>query len=57
MRKELKALVCEYIDIFSSPEKNIGKKDSIKFQVQLEPGTKPMKQKTCPLNPKHKDSF
>ena len=57
IREKLKALVREYTDIFSSPEQNIGKTDLIEFEINLEPGTRPVKQKTRPLNPKQKESF
>ena len=50
--KEAKALIREYIDVFSAPSHSIGTTDLIEFEVNIEPGAVPVSSKTRPLNPK-----
>ena len=48
---DLKTLVRDYSDIFSSPERAIGKTDLVEMEIKLVPGAKPKKAGCRPLNP------
>ena len=54
---DLKALVKEYRDIFSSPERAIGKTDLVEMEIKLVPGAKPKKAACRPLNPHQRDNL
>ena len=57
LKEKVKALVREYTDIFSSPEVSFGKTSLIEFEVTLEPGSKPVKAKVRPTNPKQRQDL
>ena len=57
LKEKLKELIKEYSDIFSSPEQSFGKTSLIEFEIRLEPGTKPVKTKLRPINPKQRASL
>ena len=57
MVEQVKDLIHEYADVFSSPEKVIREMSLIKFQVKLQPGARPVKQKVPPLNPQQKEDL
>ena len=57
MKRKVKELVREYIDIFSSPELAFGKTDLVEFEIDLEPGSKPYKTKVRPINPKQRQDL
>ena len=54
LKEQVKELVREYSDIFSSPEVAFGKTSLIEFEIHLEPGSKPVKSKLRPINPKQR---
>ena len=43
MMEQVKELIHEYANVFSSPEKAIGETSLIEFQVKLQPGAQPIK--------------
>ena len=51
MKCELKAIVKEFQDVFTLPDKAIGKTDLAEFKITLELEAVPKKAKVCPLNP------
>ena len=55
--EQVKELIHEYADVFSSPEKAIGETSLIEFQVKLQPGTQPVKQKVQPLKHQQKEDL
>ena len=55
LRDKVVALIEEYVDVFSSPDRVFGKTTLLEFDVELKPGSKPHKAKCRPLNPKQKD--
>ena len=57
MLQQVKGLIREYQDVFSSPEQAIGKTDLMEFDITLTPGARPVKSKVRPLNPKQKESL
>ena len=57
LKEKVKALVREYTDIFSSPEISFGKTSLMEFEVTLEPGSKPVKAKVRPINPKQRQDL
>ena len=57
LMEKVKELVREYTDIFSSPEVAFGKTSLIEFEVHLEPGSKPVKAKVRPTNPKQRQDL
>ena len=57
LKEKVKALVREYADIFSSPEVSFGKTSLMEFEVTLEPGSKPVKAKVRPTNPKQRQDL
>ena len=57
LKEKLKELIKEYSDIFSSSEQSFGKTSLIEFEIRLEPGTKPVKTKLRPINPKQRASL
>ena len=57
LKEKVKALVREYTDVFSSPEVAFGKTSLLEFEVHLEQGSKPVKAKVRPLNPKQKQDL
>ena len=54
LKEEVESLVKEYSDVFSSPEVAFGKTTLIEFEVNLKPGSKPVKAKVRPTNPKQR---
>ena len=54
LKEQVKELVREYSDVFSSPEVAFGKTSLIEFEIHLEPGSKPVKAKLRPTNPKQR---
>ena len=54
LKEQVKELVREYSDVFSSPEVAFGKTSLIEFEIHLEPGSKPVKSKLRPINPKQR---
>ena len=57
LKEKVKDLVREYADIFSSPEVTFGKTSLIEFEINLEPGSKPVKAKVRPTNPKQRQDL
>ena len=41
--EQVKALICKYSNVFSSPEQEIGKTSLIQFSINLKPVAKPVK--------------
>ena len=54
LKEQVKELVGEYSDVFSSPEVAFGKTSLIEFEIHLEQGSKPVKARVRPTNPKQR---
>ena len=54
---EMRAMIHEYVDVFSVPTASIGCTDKATFRVELKPGTQPVRQKVRPLNPDQRKSL
>ena len=57
LKKKAIEVVQRHWAVFGEPGKSIGKTDLIEFEVQVPPGTKPIKQRNRPLNPKQEESL
>ena len=58
IKGKLIQLVSEYADVFSDPEGvQIGTTDLIEFDIELKEGSKPVRQRIRPLNPKQRESL
>ena len=58
IQKKAIKLVMEYADIFGEKgKKEMGLTDLVEFEIDIKPGTKPVKQKVRPLNPHQKESL
>ena len=57
LKRKLARLLDEYQEVFSDPENMYGKTDMMEFSVELKEGTRPVKARCRPLNPKQKESL
>ncbi len=57
LKRKLTRLLDKYQEVFSNPENMYGKTDMMKFSVELKEGTRPVKARCRPLNPKQKESL
>ena len=57
LKKKLTRLLDEYQEVFSDPEHMYGKTDMMEFLVELKEGTRPVKGRCRPSNPKQKESL
>ena len=57
LKRRLARLLDEYQEVFSDPENMYGKTDMMEFSVELKEGTRPVKARCRPLNPKQKESL
>ena len=57
LKKKLARLLDEYQEVFSDLEHMYGKTDMMDFLVELKEGTKPVKVRCRPLNPKLKENL
>ena len=57
LKRKLARLLDEYQEVFSDPGNMYGKTDLMEFSVELKEGTRPVKARCRPLNPKQKESL
>ena len=58
VKEKVIELIAEYRDVFSDPEgQQIGTTDLVEFEVELQEGARPVRQKLRPLNPAQRDSL
>ena len=55
--KKLLVILDKYQEVFSTPEAETGNTDLVEFEVNLQPGARPVKQKLRPLNPAQLESL
>ena len=55
--KKLLVILEKYQDVFSAPGAETGDTDLVEFEVTLQPGAKPVRQKLRPLNPAQAESL
>ena len=58
MAREMKELITEYVDIFTTNTRKIGAAPAkFKFKIKLIEGAKPVKQNPRPLHPQRREAF
>ena len=57
LKRKLARLLDEYQEVFSDRGNMYGKTDLMEFLVELKEGTRPVKARYRPLNPKQKESL
>ena len=57
VKQKLMEILEKYQEVFSSPEKIIGRTNLIEFNVKITPGSKPVRERIRPLNPMLRESL
>ena len=56
-KQKLMDILIKYQEVFSSPEKIIGRTNLIEFQIKVIPGSQPVRERVRPLNPMLRESL
>ena len=57
VKQKLMDILEQYQEVFSSPEKIIGRTNLIEFQIKVIPGSQPVSERMRPLNPMLRESL